>query len=97
MKIRILLYIILLVINLQVVAQNVPLKKDTIYEVLKLENNLDSLISTKSFGPISLKSFSNLQTSNISLMEDKRLGLNINIDFKEENKDYPNQYPNFYI
>lgn len=61
----------------------------TVYRRIKgdgnLSNNLDSLISTKSFGPISLKSFSNLQTSNISLMEDKRLGLNINIDFKEEN------------
>lgn len=50
-----------------------------------LNSNLDSLISTKSFGPINLKAFSNLRAGSISLMEDKRLGLNINIDFNEEN------------
>lgn len=49
-----------------------------------LSSNLDSLINTKSFGPIDLNSFSNLKTSNISLSEDKPLGLNINIDFNEE-------------
>lgn len=49
-----------------------------------LSSNLDSLINTKSFGPINLSSFSNLKTSNISLSEDKPLGLNINIDFNEE-------------
>jgi hypothetical protein len=50
-----------------------------------LSSDLDSLISTKAFGPINLNSFSDLQTSNISLVENKKLGLNINIDFKEEN------------
>lgn len=50
-----------------------------------LSSNLDSLISTKSFGQINLGNFSNLQTSNISLMENKKLGLQINIDFNEEN------------
>lgn len=50
-----------------------------------LSSNLDSLISSKTFGPINLSSFSNLETGNISLMENKRLGLNINIDFREEN------------
>ena len=49
-----------------------------------LSSNLDSLISTKSFGQINLGNFSNLQTSNISLMENKKLGLQINIDFREE-------------
>jgi hypothetical protein len=60
----------------------------TVYRRIKgdgnLSSNLDSLINTKSFGPINLNSFSDLQTSYISLMEEKKLGLNINIDFKEE-------------
>ena len=34
-----------MIINIPVVAQNVPQKKDTIYEVNQLENNLDSLIN----------------------------------------------------
>lgn len=49
-----------------------------------LGSNLDSLIDTKSFGPINLTSFSNLKTTNISLLEDKPLGLSINIDFNED-------------
>jgi len=61
----------------------------TVYRRLKgdgnLSSNLDSLISTKSFGQINLGKFSNLQTSNLSLMENKKLGLQINIDFREEN------------
>jgi len=61
----------------------------TVYRRLKgdgnLSNNLDSLISSKSFGPINLSSFSNLQTNSISLVENKKLGLSINIDFNEEN------------
>jgi membrane-bound lytic murein transglycosylase D len=44
MKLRNLIYILLLLINIPVVAQVVPQKKDTIYEVIQLENNLDSLI-----------------------------------------------------
>ncbi len=50
-----------------------------------LSNNLDSLINTKSFGPLNLGSFANLQTSYLSLQEEKRLGMSINIDFREEN------------
>lgn len=61
----------------------------TVYRRLKgdgnLSNNLDSLINTKSFGPLNLGSFSNLQTSYLSLQEEKRLGMSINIDFREEN------------
>lgn len=61
----------------------------TVYRRLKgdgnLSGNLDSVINTKAFGPINLSSFSNLRTNNISLVEDKKLGLNINIDFNEEN------------
>ena len=50
-----------------------------------LSSNIDSLIGSNTFGPINLTTFSNLKTSNISLSEDKKLGLNINIDFNEEN------------
>jgi hypothetical protein len=50
----------------------------------RLSSSLDSLINTKAFGQINLSSFSNLKTSNISLLEDKPLGLSINIDFNEE-------------
>lgn len=61
----------------------------TVYRRIKgdgnLSSNLDSLISTKTFGPIDLGKFSNLRTGSISLLEDKKLGLNINIDFNEEN------------
>lgn len=61
----------------------------TVYRRIKgdgnLSSNLDSLISTKTFGPIDLGKFSNLRTGSISLLEDKRLGLSINIDFNEEN------------
>jgi len=61
----------------------------TVYRRIKgdgnLSNNLDSLISSKAFGPINLGAFSNLKTGSISLVEDKKLGLNINIDFNEEN------------
>ena len=60
----------------------------TVYRRIKgdgnLSSNLDSLINTKTFGPINLSAFSNLQTGSISLMENKKLGLNINIDFREE-------------
>jgi hypothetical protein len=61
----------------------------TVYRRIKgdgsLSSNLNSLIGTETFGPINLNSFSNLKTGNISLFEDKKLGLNINIDFNEEN------------
>ena len=61
----------------------------TVYRRIKgdgsLSNNLNSLIGGETFGPINLNSFSNLKTGNISLFEDKKLGLNINIDFNEEN------------
>ena len=67
---------------------NLTESSGTVYRRIKgdgnLSSNLDSLISTKAFGPIDLGKFSNLRTSSISLLEDKKLGLNINIDFNEE-------------
>lgn len=47
--------------------------------------NFNSLINTKIFGPLDLNSFSDLQTSYITLNENKKFGYSINIDLKEEN------------
>ena len=62
---------------------------DKVYRRLKgdgaLGGNFDSLVNGKMFGPLDLKSFSGLQTSYITLNENKRFGYSINIDLKEEN------------
>lgn len=61
----------------------------TVYRRLKggagFSSSLDSVIKDKSFGPLNLKSFSNLETNSISLTENKKLGLSLTVDFKEEN------------
>ncbi len=61
----------------------------TVYRRLKggagFSSSLDNVIKDKSFGPLNLKSFSNLETNSISLTENKKLGLSLTVDFKEEN------------
>lgn len=66
------------------------LKADSgsVYRRLKgdgyLANNLTSLISNQDLGLVNLQSFSNLKMTNLSLTEDKELGLMVNLDFNED-------------
>ena len=50
----------------------------------QISKDLAGLINTQDFGVLDLKSFSNLSLSNLSLSEDKDLGLLINFDFNED-------------
>jgi hypothetical protein len=49
-----------------------------------LSGNLVSLISNEDLGVLNLKSFDNLKMTNLSLVEDKNLGLMINVDFNDD-------------
>lgn len=49
-----------------------------------LSGNLVNLISNEDLGVLNLKSFDNLKMTNLSLVEDKNLGLMVNVDFNED-------------
>ncbi len=51
----------------------------------QMGKDLASLISSQNFDLVNLKSFQDLKMTNLSLMEDKDLGLMINFDFNEDN------------
>lgn len=51
----------------------------------RMGKDLANLISNQNFNLVSLKAFQDLKMTNLSLTEDKELGLMINFDFNEDN------------
>jgi hypothetical protein len=50
----------------------------------QMGGDLANLVSSQNLGPINLQSFRNLKMTNLSLIEDRDLGLMINFDFNED-------------
>lgn len=69
-------------------ALDLTVDSGSVYRRLKgdgyLASNLTSLISNQDLGILNLQSFSNLKMTNLSLTEDRELGLMVNLDFNED-------------